>query len=81
MEAIQEMCQKMTAGSGEGLHHRRPHALADNGDGRPPVTNGASHADFAADAPPPPPPSRAKTPAHFSAAPAEQIQGIWYGWA
>jgi hypothetical protein len=77
VEAIQELCKKMTAaapGAGTGLQRRRPHGATDD-DGR--LLNGNGPAD---DAVPPPPPARPKSPEAPSAA-AEQIQGIWYGWA
>ena len=74
------MCRKITAAAptpAAGLHRRRPHQIPASDDGGPPRLPPTINGDGAAEeVAPPPPPMRPKTQA-----PAEQIQGIWYGWA
>ncbi len=85
VEAIQSMCQKLAsapAPAPTALQPRRPYQFSEDPAPAPaPAKTTANRAD-PHDRPPLPPPRTAKAVAPaISETPAEQVQGMWYGWA
>ena len=82
IEAVQTMCQKLASGPSSApatLQSRRPYHFCETPAPAPASWAAAGQQDLP---PPPPPPRPARAAASAMAGtPAEQVQGIWYGWA